>query len=152
MQQDCFEKLNLWADRLQESYNKNLLRNTKYDVHYSIALVNLNSLAQIELNNWVRTSDEVVVLDDSHWIVFYQYTTIDEAHYAVKNLHTRLKESDHYSLIVCTDMRPNDTSVYKILQRLCFLSFHITKQDEEFLAKSRLEEDMNIFDIDFSDL
>ena len=151
MQDECFKRSQQWAQVVQAHLDKSLYKHVKFDVMIAAALVSAKQ--QIEdISPFVRDTDEVVRLDSKHFLIFYYYTSIQESRYAIQNLYKRLQNDGYESKIVCTDIKATDRYPLKLLQRLCAMSCHLDHKGKDYLASSKTDEVMEIFDVDLSDL
>lgn len=151
MENECYKRSMMWSEKIDEELAKSLYRYIRFDVKISIALVSVSKDLK-SLENYIRASDITVMLDKNHHIVFYYYTNIDEGHYAIKNLYMRLEQKKLNPQIVCTDIKAGDKYPQRLFQRLCAMSCNLEKKDKKYLAASKIEEGMNIFDVDLDDL
>jgi hypothetical protein len=151
MKNDCYERSIAWAHIVQEELSKSLYKHVKYDVTVSVALVSTDKEVP-SLQNFIRTSDRCVKLDALHSMIFYYYTNIQEGHFAIKNLYTKLQNQNFHPKIVCTDIKASDRYPQKLFQRLCAMSCELDKKGEKFLSASKIDETMNIYDVDLDDL
>ncbi|MGM0623305.1 MAG: hypothetical protein ACQESH_04720 [Campylobacterota bacterium] len=150
MQKECFERSQKWAEIIKEQLQQSLYKHVKFDVKISIALVSVER--EIEsLSASIRNSDTALKLDSCHHMVFYHYTDIDESHFAIKNLYKKLDAQKLHPKIVCTEIKATDRYPEKLFARLCAISCEVEKQDEKFLSLNKLEEGMDIYDVDLDD-
>jgi|GEM_PF-7107434 len=151
MKNDCYERSTAWAHIIQEELSQSLYKHVKYDVTVSVALV-VTDKAIPSLQDSIRTSDRCVKLDAYHSMIFYYYTNIEEGHYAIKNLYIKLQNQNLRPKIVCTDIKASDRYPEKLFQRLCAMSCELDKKGEKFLSASKIDEAMQIYDVDLDDL
>ncbi len=142
-----------WLETVEERLVESFNRHVKYDIFISVALIAGEvEYERRQIDNWIRNTDILIPLDSKHALIFYEYTDIEEAHYAIKNLYGKLCKRDEKVRIVCTEVKPKDRDPANLLRRLCALNESMESSDQKYVAQNRIEEGVEIFDVDFSDI
>ncbi len=150
MAQHCFQRIKPWSETTQQTLPHFLNQLIKYDVPVSVAILRADSsLDKRMLDKMTRPSDTVLELEEGYFLLFYQYTDLEESHFAIKNLYTRLLDQKHNPKLASTLLKATDKDAHKLLYRLCDLLDHAGGKEPAFFTKN---DSFDSSDIDFSDL